>query len=137
MEQIFLDYLQQNNIKKLLDRLRQIFRYRILPIYWAFLTYMLLKPNNIKPEELWIEFANMDKFVHILVFIVLGFCYCVAFPKHCFVRFLGIMIGYALLTEILQEVMGLGRTMELWDIIADLMGVIIGYYFWRKLEKVI
>lgn len=101
-----------------------------MPIYWAFLTYTLLKPTNIKSEELWINFANMDKVVHIFTFIILGFCYCMAFPKHRFIVFLGIMLGYALLTEVLQEVMGLGRTMEIWDIVADVLGVFLGYVFW-------
>ena len=47
------------------------------------------------------------------------------------------MLIYAFLTEILQEEMKLGRTMEFLDIIADVFGVLIGYYIFKNLKKYI
>ncbi len=45
------------------------------------------------------------------------------------------MLIYAFLTEIVQEEMGLGRSMELLDIIADTVGVLIGYFIFQFLRK--
>ena len=42
--QLFQNFFQQNNTKNLLDKISKLFK-KILPIYWAFLTYMLLKPG--------------------------------------------------------------------------------------------
>lgn len=106
-----------------------------MPIYWAFLTYILLRPtSDVDEENLWITFDNIDKVVHIFSFIVLGFCYRLAFPKQKIVSFCLVMLGYAMLTEILQEVMELGRTMELMDFIADGIGIFIGYILWKKIK---
>lgn len=105
-----------------------------MPIYWAFLTYILLKPTNIKIEDLWINFANMDKVVHISIFIALGFCYRMAFPQQKKILFWCIMATYSMLTEILQETMNLGRSFELMDFVADMLGIIIGYFVWKKLK---
>lgn len=107
-----------------------------MPIYWAFLTYILLKPTNIKPEDLWIHFVNMDKVIHISIFVALGFCYRVAFPQQKNVVFLGIMATYAMLTEILQETMQLGRSFELMDFVADMLGIIIGNFIWKKSKSI-
>ena len=45
-----------------------------------------------------------------------------------------IMMIYAFLTEILQGEMQLGRSAESLDIVADLLGVVIGYFIFRKLQ---
>lgn len=104
-----------------------------MPIYWAFLTYILLRPLKIKSERLWIYFEGMDKLVHVSSFVVLSFCYLLAFPRKRFLLFVGLMLGYALITEILQEVMGLGRSFEVIDFVADAGGVMIAYLIWRKI----
>lgn len=43
-----------------------------------------------------------------------------------------IMLIYALLTEILQDEMRLGRALEFWDLVADTVGVLIGYFIAQK-----
>lgn len=45
------------------------------------------------------------------------------------------MLIYAFLTEILQEEMKLGRSMETLDIVADTIGCLIGYYIYKVLAK--
>ena len=42
------------------------------------------------------------------------------------------MLCYAFLTEILQDAMGLGRSAESLDIVADTVGVLIGYWLFKK-----
>ncbi len=133
MVQIIQNYFQQKNIKLSLDRISKIFS-KILPIYWAFLTYMLLKPG-VENHEYWFMFNGIDKVLHISIFAMLGFSFIAAFPKIKFSYFFQIILIYAFLTEILQEEMHLGRSMETLDIVADVIGCLLGYYTYKILIK--
>ncbi|WP_262901731.1 VanZ family protein [Chryseobacterium sp. OSA05B] len=105
-----------------------------MPIYWAFLTYMLLKPGE-ENQEYWFMFSGIDKVLHVSIFAMLGFSFVAAFPKIKFSYFFQIILIYAFLTEILQDEMGLGRSMESLDIVADTVGCLIGYYIYKVLVK--
>lgn len=132
MMQMSLSCSPQNNIRKLLDKFKTIYRV-VLPIYWAFLTYALLRPSRERKEEFWFYFENIDKVGHFLSFVVLGFLYNVVFSKQKFYVFLGIIIIYAGLTELLQEMMKMGRSMEFADFLADILGGILGYWLYKKI----
>jgi len=116
-----------------LDKISKIFS-KILPIYWAFLTYMLLRPGE-ENHEYWFMFNGIDKVLHFSIFAALGFCFMAAFPKIRFHYFIQIILIYAFLTEILQEEMGLGRSMETLDVVADTIGCLIGYFMYKFLTK--
>ena len=96
---------------------------------------MLLKPGT-ENQEYWFMFSGIDKLLHVSIFAMLGFTFMAAFPKTKFHTFIYIMLIYAFLTEILQEEMRLGRSMEVLDIFADLFGVLAGYLIYRKLRTV-
>lgn len=133
MVQISLHCFQLKNIKRSLDKISKIFS-KILPIYWAFLTYMLLKPGQ-ENQEYWFMFSGIDKVLHICIFALLSFLFTSAFPKIKFYYTFQIILIYAFLTEILQEEMNMGRSMESMDIIADTVGCLIGYYIYKVLIK--
>ncbi|CAA7195703.1 hypothetical protein CHRY9293_01876 [Chryseobacterium potabilaquae] len=133
MEQINLHYFLLKNIKLSLDKISKIF-IKILPIYWAFLTYMLLKPGE-ENREYWFMFEGIDKVLHVSIFTALGFSFIAAFPKIKFSYFFQIILIYAFLTEILQEEMKVGRSMESLDIVADTVGCLIGYYIYKMFIK--
>jgi len=116
-----------------LDKISKIF-IKILPIYWAFLTYMLLRPG-VENHEYWFMFSGIDKILHLGIFAMLGFCFIAAFPKIRFSYYFQIILIYAFLTEILQEKMELGRSMEALDIVADTIGCLIGYFTYKELVK--
>ncbi|MHA6728112.1 VanZ family protein [Chryseobacterium sp. A301] len=106
-----------------------------MPIYWAFLTYMLLRPGVENPVQ-WFLFPGIDKVIHMLVFSMLAFCFLCAFPKIKFFTFLQVMILYALLTEIWQDEMGLGRSLEFYDLVADSVGVLLGAFVFQKVKSI-
>jgi len=133
MEQISLNYFQLKITRLSLDKISKIFS-KILPIYWAFLTYMLLKPGE-ENQEYWFMFSGIDKVLHLSIFAALGFAFIATFPRIKFYYFFQIILIYAFLTEILQEEMGLGRSMETLDIVADTIGCLIGYYTYKILIK--
>jgi len=111
-----------------LDKISKIAKI-VLPIYWAFLTYMLLKPGIENKEYSWLFFPGFDKMVHFLIFGFLAFLFSLSLPKLNRFFFIGIILGYAILTEVLQEEMHLGRSMEALDVVADLLGAFSGFYF--------
>ena len=115
-----------------MDNVTKLFR-KILPIYWAFLTYMLLRPG-VEDLEFPV-FEGMDKVVHLLIFAMLGFCFRAAFPRMKFLYYIQIMLIYGMLTEILQDEMHLGRSFEGLDLISDTIGVLIGYYVFEKIKN--
>ncbi len=133
MVQITQNYLLQKNTRQSLDNISKIFS-KILPIYWAFLTYMLLKPGE-ENHEYWFMFNGIDKVLHVSIFAMLGFSFIATFPRIKFSYFFQIILLYAFLTEILQEEMGLGRSMETLDILADIIGCLIGYSIYKALIK--
>ena len=101
--------------------------------YWAFLTYMLLKPG-VENMEYPFMFEGIDKVLHLSIFALLGFCFMAAFPKTKFLTYIQIMLLYGMLTEILQDEMGFGRSLEVLDLVADILGVMIGYFVFQKIR---
>nr|WP_309436536.1 VanZ family protein [Chryseobacterium sp.] len=95
---------------------------------------MLLKPGE-ENHEYWFMFSGIDKILHLSIFAALGFSFIAAFPKIKFSYFFQIILIYAFLTEILQEEMGLGRSMETLDIVADTIGCLLGYYIYKIVIK--
>ena len=95
---------------------------------------MLLNPGD-ENHEYWFMFSGIDKVLHLSIFAALGFSFIAAFPKIKFSYFFQIILLYAFLTEILQEEMGLGRSMETLDIVADTIGCLLGYYTYKILVK--
>ena len=57
-----------------------------------------------------------------------------AFPKQKYMFSVLIMAGYGAITEVLQEIMELGRSMELADFVADTIGVLLGFFIHKKLK---
>lgn len=96
---------------------------------------MLLRPGA-EGHDYWFMFSGIDKVLHVAIFMLLGFTFAVAFPKVTFLRFLIIMFIYAFVTEILQDEMNLGRTAESLDIVADIVGVFLGYILYNKTRSV-
>ena len=80
-------------------------------------------------------FDGFDKVVHLSIFAALGFLFTASFPKIKFIYFFQIILLYGFLTEILQEEMGLGRSMEFLDVVADAIGCLIGYFTYKLLIK--
>ena len=95
---------------------------------------MLLRPGEAT-HHYFFMFNGFDKVLHLCIFAMLGFCFIAAFPKIKFAYFIQIILIYAFLTEILQEEMHLGRSMETLDIIADTIGALLGYYTYKILIK--
>jgi len=107
-----------------LDKITNISR-KILPIYWVFLTFLLLKPGS-ESDEYFYGISYFDKFAHLSTFFLLGFLFIASIPRLKFGVLMLFMFSFAVITEILQEKMQLGRAMEIMDIVADTVGAFFG-----------
>ena len=96
---------------------------------------MLLRPG-VEEFNGWFLFSGIDKIIHISIFALLGFTFMAAFPKTKFLAFLYIMVIYSLITEILQDEMQLGRSLEILDLLADILGFMIGFWLFKKIKSV-
>lgn len=97
---------------------------------------MLLKPG-VENLEYPFMFEGIDKVLHLSIFTFLGFAFMATYPKIKFFYFIQIMMLYGMLTEILQDEMHWGRSLEFLDLVADMVGVLIGYFIFKKLERTI
>lgn len=70
-----------------------------------------------------------------MIFALLGFCYRAAYPNIKLSIYFQVLLGYSILTEILQGEMELGRSMEFWDLIADTIGFVLGYLLFKSLRS--
>ena len=59
-----------------------------------------------------------------------------AFPRHSIVRELLLLSAYALLTEIMQEQMQLGRSGDPLDLLADIFGILVGIFMFNLAKKI-
>jgi VanZ family protein len=93
---------------------------------------MLLKPG-VENKEYPFMFPGIDKLLHYAIFLLLGFLLLFAYPKIKILWYFIIMIGYGLLTEILQSTMQMGRSAEFLDLLADTLAAITAWFGYKIL----
>ena len=95
---------------------------------------MLLRPG-VENKEYFFMFPHLDKLIHFTIFFLLGFFFRVRFPRVSLLYYFLILVSYALLTEILQDTMNWGRSLEFLDAIADTLGLSLAYYIYNRYVK--
>lgn len=120
-----------------MDSLQKIFNQPYnFPIYWklslilSLLTILLLtlSPNGLNP----IKLAQIDKFYHICAFAALAFTKRMAFYQTPIIILIFLSAGIGLLIEVIQYFIP-NRSFSVADIIADIVGAILGLIIADKL----
>lgn len=104
----------------------------------AFVAYVLLSPPSGFSQGLlrWFHFKNSDKVIHFLLFFFLNFAYLYDYtklrnPHHTRINkelaLTALAAALGLLSESAQLAMGLGRTFDNYDIIADALGAVAAF----------
>lgn len=80
-----------------------------------------------------------DKIYHAFaysVFVVLCFNYLTQISeKSATLKAIIFSIGYGIIIEVLQKVLNTNRTFDLWDIVANIVGVLFGYIIILLINK--
>ena len=88
----------------------------------------------ISIDALTAKFLLQDKLLHFLAFTVITFlAYASDFKIKRIFLFL-LLILYGFLIEVIQNSLEY-RTFELYDLLSDIIGVVVGYMSWKYLKK--
>lgn len=107
------------------------------PALWAVLIAVLtLMPVSGAPRFAWLQDLPVDKLVHLVLFGVQAALLALLMARQgvaapllwAFVA----STGYGALIEVLQQTMGLGRTAEWGDLLADALGALVGILAIRR-----
>jgi hypothetical protein len=108
-------------------------------------TFLLTIPGSSFPKENWLDKLWVDKWVHIALFTIMVWLWCRAMLPFGFTGarlnkiflFLALLwLGYGIGMEFVQKHLVANRGFDLWDIVADGLGVMAGYtYSWRRYIK--
>jgi VanZ family protein len=81
-------------------------------------------PGSKMPEG---PIIGFDKLVHVIMFLSFTTLWLSIYPKKPFVIIIiGFLYGFGL--EICQQLMPFDRTFDWWDVLADTVGLLVGYF---------
>lgn len=134
------------HIPKILQN-KNILTWKVLPaVSWAVMILFLTGiPGTYFPKvtSFW-EWLSPDKIIHIFIFGVQSFLLLITFriqylsglQRLVYISILvSITILFALLTEILQVYVFVGRHGNVYDFIADVVGILVGLLAYILLDK--
>lgn len=118
-----------------------------ITLFWTvFLTILLVQPETqpiiptgIQPAPPSLIREVLFSIVHLIMFGITSFLWCIALESYFDLRLTLLsvalfIISYGFVTELAQG-MSPGRTSQIWDIIANVIGNMIGitlYWRWQK-----
>jgi VanZ family protein len=114
----------------------KIFQYKGVAIGWLILmSFLFVLPGSALPKENWLEKIQLDKWVHIGLFAILIFLWKSAFNrnhKNYNLLLLFSAFCYGLLVEFVQKQWVPNRSFDIYDVLADLAGGLLGLLVWLR-----
>lgn len=104
----------------------------VILIYWLVAIVLLTLPGNKFPERSWFKTLQIDKWIHIGLFFGLTFftlSFNLRFSKKTLLILTTFCFAFGIAIEFIQEHYIINRSFDKWDIVADGIGVIVGYLF--------
>ena len=121
----------------ILFSIRQWLRITLSLIYLAIVAFLSLLPSKDFPQLP--LFPGADKAIHICMYLGLAVLAC--WSMHAEVKqkwyyaVIFFAIGWGVMMEIFQYLMHMGRSFELFDILANSVGALIGVYIYILLAQ--
>ena len=109
-------------------------------LYSCFISVLFFIPSQDLPN---IHFSALDKIVHILIYFILvnlwmlylyirnGFQFN---NKWGLIILLSVLL-YGIIIEILQGLLTISRSADIFDVLANLIGSLIGIYFFKSIKN--
>jgi VanZ family protein len=111
---------------------------KAVAIGWFLLMNVLfVLPGSTLPKTGWFTDIQLDKWVHIGLFAVLVFLFCSAFnsvSKKIWIVLVA-AVAYGFIVEVVQKNWVSNRSFDLYDVLADTAGSIIGLVVWLRVNK--
>jgi len=112
---------------------------KVLAIGWLLLMCILFViPGSALPEQNWFADIQLDKWVHIGLFSVLVFLWASAFdlglPSNSWIV-ITIAILYGIAVEFVQKTWIPNRSFDLYDVVADAIGSVVGLIVWLRSNR--
>jgi len=124
------------------DKKSIFWRYNWPVFTWAFIILVLCgMPGDKIPEMTFLQWLKPDKIVHLFLFGVLSYLMLKGFykqttfnvlNKNAIVYALILSIAYGCLVEFLQSTIFIHRSGDIRDAIANALGALIGYWFYKR-----
>lgn len=113
------------------------------PITWLIIsTLLLIMPGSSFPKEDWLDRLWMDKWIHVGMFAILTWLWCLGIKKYqspsvklfLLIAFAATLYGVAM--EFVQHYLVPNRSFDPGDMIADAAGSLLGFGFsWSRYLK--
>ena len=109
------------------------------------LTFLFLLPSDNLEGSTWWSRFKIDKIVHIVSFAILGLSISISLSKlrilidsnyQLMTRVLIVCAVFGTILEFLQQEFSVGRMAEFLDIVADCVGVLLGFVIFRTVYGV-
>jgi VanZ family protein len=117
----------------------KIFRYKSVAITWfVIMCFLFFLPGSDLPQANWLEVIYFDKIVHIGLFAVLIFLCRSSFDldfNHYNWGLLFSAVLYGLAVEFIQKYWVPNRSFDLFDLLADSIGSVLGLIVWLRAYK--
>ena len=107
--------------------------------YTLFITFLLLFPTIDAPK---IGVPSFDKVGHVCVFgilVVIWLLFILLKTEGNRAKSIGVVLivfFYGIIIEVLQELFFQSRTADGWDVLANSVGILLGWLIFQKIKKV-
>ena len=117
----------------------KIFRYKTVALVWLIIMSVLFfLPGSALPKEHWLDAIHFDKWVHVGLFAVLVFLWRSSFNQefknYNWMLLLSALL-YGLAVEFIQKYWVPNRSFDLYDVLADSIGSVVGLFVWLRYIK--
>ncbi len=110
-------------------------RYLLLAVIWTMISLLaLFAPKDTVGVETTLSIPGLDKIGHFILFAIWAYLIAKAISERKMsinpLIFCGAFALFAILTEVIQN--QIGRSFEWLDVLADIIGIIIGLLIYRR-----
>lgn len=111
-------------------------RFLIAVLWLVFIAILHAVPGSDIADYSWLDFFQLDKLIHAIVFLIGVFLWLWSFSKQYFEQYSRwVIVGflcYGILLEFLQGFVFLERSADILDFLADAIGVFLGLKLFQK-----
>ncbi len=133
---LFVSIHQNNLIMHLLDKLKTLSdrSYLVLAIFWTIFTIYLslISAREASKFDIW-DIVGIDKLGHFAFYTIFSFLWCMGLARRQTDKknILFFSVSFGVFMEICQLYLFNGRSFELFDILANIMGSFVGVILFK------